>query len=622
MTPMEHQARANAIPASYAFLAGLVVAIAIFILDTLTYVGMTFSVFYVAVVLIAARFCRARGIALAAAACVALTTLSYILSRGAGEVIAGINYMLALSVIVLTASVVARNRAAEAKTLEAVQALQDQLRLVIDTIPMLVWTKLPDGPVDFLNQRFREYSGLSLEGAGSGWIRAIHPQDRPKFEAEWQAAVASGVPPEIEARLRRADGEYRWFLNRVAPLRDERGRIARWYATTIDIEDRKRAEAVLREQAALLDLSHDTIFVRDANNVITYWNRGAEALYGWSREEALGKVSHHLMQTIFPAPLSEITAELARTARWEGELVHAKRDGTRVTVASRWSLQRDAQGRLAGILETNNDITERKRAEAERAQLQEQLRQAEKMEAIGRFASGIAHDFNNVLGGILAYGEMLFDDAPGDSPRKRYAQNVLIAATRGRELIDQILAYSRRQRGRRAPTDVCRTVVETLELVRSSLPASITLQPIVPDAPMIVMSDATQLHQVAMNLCSNSIQAMSAGGTLRVAITSAEVCAERAVSHGALRSGHYVCLRVDDSGCGMDEATLGRIFEPFFTTKEHGRGTGLGLALVYAIVTDLAGAIDVKSAPAQGTTFSIYLPLVETPAAMKSAEKP
>jgi signal transduction histidine kinase len=254
------------------------------------------------------------------------------------------------------------------------------------------------------------------------------------------------------------------------------------------------------------------------------------------------------------------------------------------------------------------DITERKLAEAERERLGHRLRQAEKMEAVGRLAGGIAHDFNNILSGILAYGDMLFEEAPADSPRKHYAQNVLTAATRGRALVEQILAYSRSQRGKRVPTDICRTVAETLELVRGSLPVNIRLDLSAPKTPLVVLGDPTQLHQVVMNLCSNAIQAMSGGGALCVALEAAELSAQRALSHGALGSGHYVRLTVEDGGSGMDEATLSRIFEPFFTTKEIGRGTGLGLSIVYAIVADSGGAIDVKSAPGQGSTFAIYLP--------------
>jgi NO-binding membrane sensor protein with MHYT domain/nitrogen-specific signal transduction histidine kinase len=250
-------------------------------------------------------------------------------------------------------------------------------------------------------------------------------------------------------------------------------------------------------------------------------------------------------------------------------------------------------------------------ARAEREQLGQRLRQAEKMEAVGRLAGGIAHDFNNVLAGVFAYGEMLFEETPENSPLKRYAKNVLTAAARGRALVEQILAYSRSQLGKRVPVDVTHVVAETLELLRGSLPADIRLESGAPELPSIVIGDATQLHQVVMNVCSNAIQAMNGAGTLRVALDAADLLAERALSHGTLGPGRYVRLTIQDSGCGMDPATLARIFEPFFTTKEIGRGTGLGLSLVYAIVTDAGGAIDVQSALEQGSTFTIYLARAE-----------
>ena len=361
----------------------------------------------------------------------------------------------------------------------------------------------------------------------------------------------------------------------------------------------------------VLDLTHDAICVRSMDGVIEYWNRAAEGLYGWRADEAAGRVSHALFKTVFPVPLDRIEAELLRTGCWEGELVHARKDGTHVTVASRWILQRDARSMPLAIVEIDHDNTERKHAEAERTRLEERLRRAEKMAAIGRFAGGIAHDFNSVLSGILAFGEMLVDEAADNSSCKRYAQNVCTAATRGRRLVDQILAYSRNQRGQRSPTDVCRTMAETLQLVSGSLPGSVALHTAIPDAPLIVMGDATQLHQVVMNLCTNAIHAMKSGGPLRVTVEPVNACAGEAVSHGTLAPRRYARISVEDGGCGMDAATLARIFEPFFTTKEVGRGTGLGLALVDAIVTDHGGAIDVKSRPGEGSTFSIYLPMAD-----------
>jgi PAS domain S-box-containing protein len=259
-----------------------------------------------------------------------------------------------------------QSRAALEKAFATIQQSEDRLRQIIDTIPALVWSTRPDGSLAFVNRRWLEYTGLSLDEAlPSGWAGVLHPDDRSALLEERHSAMARGEAYEQEARMRRADGEYRRVIRRVVPLRDEHGQIIRWYGTGADIEDLKRAEGALREQARLLDLTHDTVFVRDMDDVITYWNRGAEALYGWSRDEAVGKISHELTDTIFPAALDEINEELLRTDRWEGELVHSKRDGTRVVVASRWSLQRDELGRPAAILETNNDVTEQKRAEAE-----------------------------------------------------------------------------------------------------------------------------------------------------------------------------------------------------------------------------------------------------------------
>jgi len=422
--------------------------------------------------------------------------------------------------------------------------------------------------------------------------------------------MALGVAPTLGRRAGSENGSApRWSFSLWGPREPARRRFP-WFASEGN-GMRHENNAHTAANVNVLDLTHDAICVRNIDGVIEYWNRAAETLYGWKAEEAVGRISHALFKTVFPASLDQIEAELGRTGYWEGELVHARKDGTRVTVASRWALQRDGASTPIRILETNSDITERKRGEAERAKLEERLRRAEKMEAIGCFASGIAHDFSNVLGGILAYGEMLFDEEPENTPRKRYAHNVLTAATRGRELVDQILAYTRSQRGKRAPTDVCRTVSEALELVRSALPASIVMHAAIPDVPVVVMGDATQLHQIVTNLCSNAIHAMKAGGLLRVAVTPVDIHADCALSHGSLRPGRYVLASVEDEGCGMDEATLAHIFEPFYTTKEIGSGTGLGLSLVHAIVTAYDGAIDVKTEPAEGSTFSIYLPMAK-----------
>ena len=254
------------------------------------------------------------------------------------------------------------------------------------------------------------------------------------------------------------------------------------------------------------------------------------------------------------------------------------------------------------------DITERKLAEAERAKLESRLRQAEKLEAIGTMAGGIAHDFSSVLTAILSYGDMAFQaTSPGDAVR-RPVERLMAAAHRAKALINQILTYSRSTRGKRHVLRICEAVDEVLLLVRASLPASIELRTRLAAAEARVMADATQVHQLLMNLSSNAVHAMTSGGVLEVSVEAIDTSADRTLSHGLLPAGRYVRLSVSDTGCGMEIETVQRVFEPFFTTKDPGSGTGLGLALVDGIVTELGGAAHVTSRPGAGASFDLYLP--------------
>jgi len=419
---------------------------------------------------------------------------------------------------------------------------------------------------------------------------------------------------ECEFRIKRGDEE-RWLLDRGMAMRDASGRVYRMSGVMIDITERKLAEERLREQAKLLELAHDALIVRDRNDAITAWNQGAERTYGWSSSEACGKVSHELLGTRLPVPLEDIERELAETDHWQGELIQRRKDGTRAVVDSRWTVQRDERGCVVSWLEINNDITERKLALAEQAQLEQRLREAEKLEALGTLASGIAHDFNNILGAILGYGDMAHRAAAEGSDLQRHTGSVLAAAQRARALVDQILNYSRSQRGARNPVDVRAIVDETLDLLRASLPTQIQLEVHGDAEPLVVICDPTQVHQIVMNLCTNAVHAMAQGGTLRVEQGREEVPAGRPLSHGTLLPGSYARLTVSDTGTGMPADLLKHAFEPFFTTKEPGAGTGLGLALVQNIVTELGGAIDVRSAAGEGSTFAVYLPRFDTAAA-------
>jgi PAS domain S-box-containing protein len=254
------------------------------------------------------------------------------------------------------------------------------------------------------------------------------------------------------------------------------------------------------------------------------------------------------------------------------------------------------------------DVTERRRAEEDHARLGQRLRQAETMEAMGTLAGGIAHDFNNVLGAVLGYGELAQKGAAEGSSVRRYLDNVMNAGGRGKALVERILTFSRSSVGERAPINVQAAIEETVELIAASLTAGVRLDKRLHAGNAAVVGDATQVHQVAMNLCTNAVQAMKSGGVLEVTLDRADLGLERRLSHGNLAQGPYVRLCVSDTGSGIPAEVLDRMFDPFFTTKGAGEGTGLGLSLVHAIVADLGGAIDVHTTVGRGTIFTIWLP--------------
>ena len=263
---------------------------------------------------------------------------------------------------------------------------------------------------------------------------------------------------------------------------------------------------------------------------------------------------------------------------------------------------------VAANEELNREIAERRRAEAERVKLEERLRQAEKMQAIGTLAGGIAHDFNNILGAILGHGELAQRKAGESGPLREHLDQVMQAGNRGKRLVEQILAFSRSGVGARIPVHVQSVVEETLDLLAASLPPTIRLEKMLNGADAAVLGDATQLHQVTMNLCTNALQAMPNGGVVSVTLERTDIAEPRELAHGTLTPRQYVGLQVRDTGTGIAPAVLERIFDPFFTTKRVGEGTGLGLSLVYGIVADHGGAVDVATREGAGTAFTVWLP--------------
>jgi PAS domain S-box-containing protein len=289
-------------------------------------------------------------------------------------------------------------------------------------------------------------------------------------------------------------------------------------------------------------------------------------------------------------------------------------------------LKRDAAGKPVRWNGTVSDITARKAAQDELFRVEGQLRQAQRLEAMGTLAGGIAHDFNNILGAILGFGEMALRGSARGSRMRRDLDSIMTAAERGRALVDRILAFSRSGVGDRISVHVEAVVRDALELVAATLPAGIAIVSDLQAGRAAMQGDPTQVDQVLMNLVTNAIHAMAAGGTLRVSLNVMPLDAPRGVTTGTIEAGEYLVLEVADSGTGMSKEILERIFDPFFTTKEVGVGTGLGLSLVHGIVSELGGAIDVASAPGVGSVFTVYLPragdAVETEEDMQELEWP
>src|SRR5262249_42236902 len=243
-------------------------------------------------------------------------------------------------------------------------------------------------------------------------------------------------------------------------------------------------------------------------------------------------------------------------------------------------------------------------------------------EAMGTLAGGIAHDFNNILGAVLGYGERALRDAPKGSRQRRDLERVMTAGDRGRALVEQILAFSRSGTSERVAVHVERVVAEALDHLATRVPANVTVIPRLRSGNAAILGDTTQVHQVLMNLANNAIQALQAGGTLRVSLDSVVIDTTRVVSTGTIESGDYVVLEVADSGIGMPPEIVDRIFDPFFTTKEVGVGTGLGLSLVHGIVAELGGAIGVASVSGAGSVFTVYLPRAGEATAADETEAP
>jgi PAS domain S-box-containing protein len=388
-------------------------------------------------------------------------------------------------------------------------------------------------------------------------------------------------------------------------------------------------------QAALLDLAQEAILTRKIGGGITYWNRAAEALYGYAAAEALGRRSYDLLKTELPLPPDEFDALLKREGAWTGTLVHSAKTGRRIVVEASIVVVDDVDGKST-VLQTNRDITERVRAEealrqlnaeleqrvtatvAEREAALTQLSQAQKMEAVGQLTGGVAHDFNNLLQVILGNLDAVRRRLERGEAAADLAQRLDAAITSGEQgarLTQQLLAFARRQPLAPKQLDANKVVAGMSDMLHRTLGETIEIETVLAAGLWPMLADPNQLESAVLNLALNARDAMPKGGKLTI-----ETANTYASQHKELQPGHYVLIAVSDTGTGMDKDVLGKAFEPFFTTKEAGQGTGLGLSQVYGFVKQSGGHVKIYSERGEGTIVKLYLP--RDPTATAVADQP
>ena len=383
-----------------------------------------------------------------------------------------------------------------------------------------------------------------------------------------------------------------------------------------EINERKRAETKVNEQLHFLQQLLDSIpipvYYKDVDGLYLGCNAAFEASARLSRKDIVGKTVHEVVPKERADMHHEMDLALLRHPGLQTfEVSGIYKDGKHHDVIFNKATFVDANDCVAGIVGIQTDITELKKAEEERKMLEAQLHQSQKMEAVGQLAGGIAHDFNNILTAIMGYSSMILMRMDKESPLLHYVEQVLKSAERAVELTKGLLAFSRRQVLHAEPTDLCEIVRGLENMLGRLVPKDIDFRTTVAEGDLIVMADKVQIEQVIMNLVTNAKDAMPRGGTLTIEVSPAVMEEQFVHAHGFGEPGDYACLNVLDTGHGMDEETRKKIFEPFFTTKEVGKGTGLGMAIIYGIIRQHNGYISVYSEKGRGTTFRIYLPLIE-----------
>jgi PAS domain S-box-containing protein len=464
------------------------------------------------------------------------------------------------------------------------------------------------GTIEYVNPKFAEVTGYSFEE-----VRGKNPRILKSGEVaaavykELWDTIAAGREWRGVLHNRRKNGELFWESLSITSIRNAAGTITHYLAAVEDITARRQAEEERREQAALLDIATDAIYVRTLDHIILYWNQGAERLYGWTRDEVLNRKSTVLFSQDFRAIEASQKAML-QEGNWSGERRHVSKAGKILTVFTRMTLVRDARGQPHSIFSINTDITEKK-------QLETQFLRAQRLESLGALASGIAHDLNNVLAPIVMGAQLLRDTIQTDAG-KRLVTTIESSARRGADIVKQVLTFARGIDGERVPLQPKHFLKDMATIAEETFPKNIVVDTDIAANLWPVIGDGTQLHQALMNLCVNARDAMPAGGTLTLRAANVMIDETFKITGDELtawmapdpKPGPKVCLSVIDTGMGIPAENLDKIFEPFFTTKAPGKGTGLGLSTVLGIARSHDGFVRIKTEEGKGTCFELYLP--------------
>ncbi len=530
------------------------------------------------------------------------TAIEY-MKRGASDYLLK-DYLTRLGPAIVQALQAKKLREEKRQAEQALRESEARFRRLAENAPDVIYRYrlLPTKGFDYISPAVTTLTGYTPEAHYRNpelFFTLIHPGDRALFEH--LISTGENLRQPLVLRWIRNDGTVLWMEHCHVPVYDEKETIIALEGVARNITERRQAEEQIREQAALLDIVPDAIIVQDLKGRILFWNKGAEHLYGWTATEVVGK----------PTPFGEVMPSLDSAAQqhfmergdWHGELSQVTKTNQALIVESRWTLMRNQIGQPHSILIVNTDITEKKTLEA-------QFLRAQRMESIGTLASGIAHDLNNILAPLLLAVQILQQKVL-DEQGHRLLARLESSAQRGAEMVQHLLSFARGVEGERVSLDPRHLLREAKQITKETFPKSIQIFTKIPSELWMISGDATQLHQVLLNLCVNARDAMINGGTLTLAAENVWIDESYARMHLEAQVGPYVVFTVSDTGIGIPAAIIDKIFDPFFTTKEVGKGNGLGLSTALAIVKSHGGFINVYSEEQKGTTFRVYLPAQE-----------